>query len=102
MSEQTLFTFAKWKVKEGEVDNVLRLLAEVAAETAKENGNLTYDAHVSTADPYTIMLMESYVDQQAVEAHRASDHFQNIVVSQIVPLLESREVILAKRVNLIS
>ena len=89
-------------MKHGEADNFLRLLTEVAAETAKENGNLTYDAHISMSDPDTIMLMESYVDQQAVEAHRASSHFQSIVVAQIVPLLESREVILARRVQLIN
>lgn len=101
MSEQTVFTFAKWSVKKGEADNVLRLLAEVAVETANEKGNLSYHAHVNISDPDTILLMESYVDQQAVEAHRASEHFQKIVLAQIVPLLESREVILAKRVELI-
>ncbi|MDB5281931.1 MAG: hypothetical protein JWO06_1006, partial [Bacteroidota bacterium] len=34
-------------------------------------------------------------DEAAVAAHRASDHFQSIVLGQIVPLLENREVVLA-------
>lgn len=59
-------------MKHGEADNFLRLLTEVAAETAKENGSLTYDAHISISDPDNLMLVESYVDQQAVEEHRAS------------------------------
>lgn len=98
MNDQTVFTFAKWKVKESQQEKVLELLGQVASETSKEVGNVFYNVHVSISDPNTVVLWEAYTDEQAVEAHRASDHFQNIVIQQILPLLEQREVILARQV----
>jgi (4S)-4-hydroxy-5-phosphonooxypentane-2,3-dione isomerase len=99
MSQQPVYTFAKWQVKEGQLDTVLSLLSEVAKESVKEKGNLFYKIHQSNTDKNTLILFEGYKDASAVEEHRNSSYFQNLVVGGIVPLLENREVILASEVE---
>jgi quinol monooxygenase YgiN len=94
MNQQAIYVFAKWRVKEGQLDTVLNLIADVTRESVKEEGNLLYKAHQSNADANLILLYEGYKNEQAVEVHRNSDHFQKLVIGKIVPLLAEREVIL--------
>ena len=100
MRLQPIYVFAKWKVAAGKLDTVLGLLAEVAKQSIAEDGNLFYDVHQVNADANTLMLSEAYKDEAALEAHRSSAHFQTLVVGQIVPLLEAREVLLTTRLAL--
>jgi autoinducer 2-degrading protein len=100
MSQQPVYVFAKWRVKEGRMDTVLGLLAEAARKSTAEEGNLFYNIHQSNTDTNTLVLAEAYKDEAALAAHRASEHFQSIVVAQIVPNLEEREVILTSRLAL--
>ena len=100
MDQQPVYTFAKWQVKNGHLDNVLNLLAAVAKKSVEEKGNLFYKVHQSNADANTLILFEGYNDATAVEEHRNSEYFQNIVIGKIIPLLENREVILASQLDL--
>lgn len=95
MSNKPVNLFAKWQVKDGHLDAVLKLLPELVEETRKEEGNLFYTIHQSIIDPNTIMLYEGYKNEDAVAAHRASEHFKAIALAQIVPVLDNREAILA-------
>lgn len=95
MNQQAINVFAKWQVKEGELDTVLNLLTEAIKQSRAEKGNLFYKLHQSNTDANTLILFEGYKDEAAVAEHRASEHFQNIVLGQIVPLLENREVVVA-------
>src|SRR5690348_7151994 len=99
MNAIPVYVFAKWQVKEGNLQQVLTLLKEAAQSTAAEEGNLLYKLHQSSSDPNTILLYEGYVDEAAAMQHRESDHYQEIVVKAIIPLLDNREVVKA---NLIS
>ncbi|MDB5146907.1 MAG: antibiotic biosynthesis monooxygenase, partial [Mucilaginibacter sp.] len=45
MNQQAINVFAKWQVKEGELDTVLNLLAEVTKQSRTEEGNLFYKLH---------------------------------------------------------
>lgn len=100
MSQQPVYTFAKWQVKEGQLGAVLNLLAEVARKSTGEKGNLFYKIHQSNSDANTLVLFEGYADAAAVEEHRNSTYFQEIVIGQIIPNLENREVILASQLDL--
>jgi (4S)-4-hydroxy-5-phosphonooxypentane-2,3-dione isomerase len=100
MEQKSVYTFAKWQVKEGKLEYVLQLLAEVAKQSTEEKGNLFYKVHQSNSDANTLILFEGYTDQSAVEEHRNSDYFQNLVIGNIIPNLENREVILASQLNL--
>lgn len=92
-NQKAVYVFATWKVKEGEINNVLSLLNTVQAESIKEDGNLFYIIHQSKQEPNTLILSEGYSNDDAVTAHRNSPHFQELVLGQIVPLLDNREVV---------
>ncbi|AZA55021.1 putative quinol monooxygenase [Chryseobacterium sp. G0201] len=94
MSQKAVYVYAKWQVKEGKLDAVLQIMKEAAQKSAQEEGNLFYKLHQSKSDENTLILFEGYKDESAVEIHRNSEHYRNLVVEQIIPLLENREVIL--------
>lgn len=94
-NQNPIHVFATWKVKEGQVENVLQLLKTVHDESIKEEGNLFYKIHQSTSDADTIILFEGYTNEAAIAEHRNSAHFQEFVLGKIVPLLDNREIVLA-------
>jgi autoinducer 2-degrading protein len=94
MTTTPIHVFARWKVKEGNLDTILELLKVVQAKTIQEKGNLFYKIHQSRADANTLILLEGYADEGAQKAHTGSEHYKKLVVEQIVPLLEEREVTL--------
>ncbi|MEZ0130939.1 putative quinol monooxygenase, partial [Flavobacterium sp. LBUM151] len=79
----------------GQIENVLNILKTVHNESIKEEGNLFYKVHQSNSDINTILLFEGYTNEAAVAEHRNSAYFQDLVLGQIVPLLENREIVLA-------
>ena len=99
MNEKPIHVFAKWQVKDGQLDTVLNLLADVVKNSTAEEGNLFYTVHQSNSEANTLMLFEGYKSEEAIAAHRESDHFQTIVAGKIVPLLQNREVILATQLS---
>lgn len=94
MSQKAVYVYAKWQVKEGKLDAVLQIMKEAAQKSTQEYGNLFYKLHQSKSDENTLILFEGYKNESAVEIHRNSEHYKNLVVEQIIPLLENREVIL--------
>lgn len=93
-NQDPVHVFATWKVNEGQIDKVLKLLKTVRDESVKENGNLFYKIHQSNLDPNTLILFEAYTSEAALTEHRDSSHFQEVVLGEIVPLLEKREFVL--------
>ena len=93
-NQNPVHVFATWKVKEGQIENVLHLLKTLHDESIKENGNLFYKIHQSNSDLNTIILFEGYSNEAAVIEHRNSAHFQNLVLGKIVPLLDDRQIVL--------
>ena len=87
----------KWKIQETETAGILKLLPTLAEKTKKEPGNIHYAIYQSENDPNELILHERYVDAEAQEAHRNSEHYQSIVVGKIVPHLEVREVYVVKQ-----
>jgi quinol monooxygenase YgiN len=98
MDQKAVYTHAKWQVKDGQLETVLGILKEVAKKSSEEEGNLVYKVHQSNSDAHVLILFEGYEDDAAVEAHRNSEHFQQLVIGRIVPLLEQREVILMRQI----
>lgn len=98
-NQKPVHVFATWKVKEGHVETVLDILKTVREESVKEKGNLFYKVHQSNADINIIVLFEGYIDEPAVTEHRSTAHFKDLVIGKIVPLLESRHVILTTPVG---
>ena len=101
MENQTepVFIFAKWQIKDGQLSTILDLLPTLMEESKKESGNLFYNIFQDKTEPNTLILHESYKDMASIESHKNSDHYQNIAVKQIIPLLENRDVILATKLD---
>jgi quinol monooxygenase YgiN len=69
---------ARLTSKEGEFDNMRACALELsAAIAANEPRNLLF-AVGEGAGPNTLVLVERYVDEAALEVHRASDHMKTI------------------------
>ena len=98
MTTENIHVFARWKVQADKLDTVLPLIHLLAMESKKETGNIDYIVCQSLSDPSSFHLFESYVDSAAVEPHKSSDHFKQIALEQIVPLLEQREVFITKSI----
>src|SRR5690606_39673894 len=92
--QKKVHVFATWQVKEGHIDAVLNVLKVVREESIKENGNLFYTIQQSNTDTNTLILFEGYSNEAAVEEHRSTSHFQDLLLGQIIPLLASREIVL--------
>ena len=45
MGKKPVYTFAKWRVKQGQLAAVLSQLAELMAKSTAEKGNLLYKVH---------------------------------------------------------
>lgn len=82
----------KWKIKESETPRILMLLPQMVEKTRNEQGNIFYNVYQSANDANELILHERYADNDALEAHKTSGHYQEIVVEQIIPHLETREV----------
>ena len=45
----------------------------------KENGNLRYEYYLSFDDPETVLLIDEWTDQAAIDRHHASPMMQKII-----------------------
>lgn len=100
MAKQPVYVIAKWRVTPGQLQNVLALVKELASKSRQEKGNAIYLVHQSNADENELILYESYLSEQAQREHIDSQHFKEIVLGKIVPLLEEREAVVASMINL--
>mgnify|MGYP001294699375 FL=1 len=74
----TLSVVAKIKVKDGQQAAFEAVAGKLAAAVqANEPGCLLYTLNRSD-DPLTYVFLERYKDEDAVKAHRASDHFRSL------------------------
>ena len=77
-------------VRAGHEDEVEELLRQLTVASRAEPGALLYQAHRDVDDPRRFVLYEQYVDEQALEAHRSSEHFKELAAGRVFELLEER------------
>jgi len=76
----------------GKGDEIAENLQRMAKEVKQsEPGAVVYHACRSQENPDFFLLYEHYIDQDALDAHRTTPHFQKIIEGTIIPLLEKRE-----------
>jgi quinol monooxygenase YgiN len=91
MSEE-IVTIARWQTRKGTLGDVLRLTAELRLKSLAEPGCVGYEAFEHLEDRGVLLLIERYRDSAALQSHRLSAHYKELVVERILPLLESRHV----------
>lgn len=83
---------ARWQVREGRLGDVLAILAELAPASLAEAGCLGYEVYRGVDAPGSLLLLERYRDEAALEAHKQSSHYHALVVGRVLPLLADRRV----------
>jgi quinol monooxygenase YgiN len=81
----------KMLVKEGEEQEAVATIRELAAASREEAGCELYIPTRDTENPRVFLFYEQYRDHAAFEEHGASAHFQRLAVGKLWTLLESRE-----------
>ena len=81
----------KMRVAEGNEEEALATMRELAEATQQEPGCVHYIPVQDPEDPRNVMFYEQYVDQAAFEAHGDSEHFQRLAAGKLFGLLDSRE-----------
>lgn len=92
MSTDFYQVIARYYPLAGETETVLALLAELTAASRTEPANISYEFFRGVENPDEIVIIESYTDAAGFAAHRDTEHFQQIGVGRIIPLLENRVV----------
>jgi quinol monooxygenase YgiN len=84
-----LVIVARWQVPDVSLGDVLTHVATLREASLGEEGCMGYEVFQA---PGTLLLLEHYRDDDALEVHRQSAHYQAIVVERILPLLVGRQV----------
>ncbi len=80
-----------WVAKQGKEKQAAELFRELTGASRKEPGCIGYTVHVHNERPREFFLYEVYKDQAALDAHRASPHFQKIARGPLVEIAERKE-----------
>ncbi|HSH70260.1 MAG TPA: putative quinol monooxygenase [Deferrisomatales bacterium] len=67
---------ARIPVKEDQVAACLAALEELTASVAREPGAVLYTVNRAAGEPHTLVVMERYRDQAALDAHSSAPHLQ--------------------------
>jgi quinol monooxygenase YgiN len=82
----------RMKFRPEDRQRIAELLAALAAASREEAGCVNYVPHTVDGEPDTVLIYEQYRDEHALDAHRASKHFQTGVVAGLYQLMLDRQV----------
>jgi quinol monooxygenase YgiN len=71
-------------------DRITEILRNLAIASRKEPGCISYVPHHVDGDPETVLIYEQYRDQEALDAHRASPHFEQYAVGGLYQAMKER------------
>ena len=83
---------ATYVAAEGNEEKLAEGLRGYVPMVLTEPGCIAFDVYRGIENPRLFILVEHYDDRAAIDAHIASDHFAEVAVAVLRPLLESREV----------
>ena len=75
-----------------DADELGRVLERFAAACRAEPGCLSYEIFRSPTQPERFVSIERYADVEAFTRHRASAHFKEIGLGEVMPLLLTRDI----------
>lgn len=70
---------ARTVVKEGMEEAYKEGAKELVQRSAAEEGNITYTLNQDINNPRAFAMIEIWKDQEAIDKHNASEHFQTLV-----------------------
>lgn len=91
--EQKSISFlVRMKFAEEDRAEIQSMLGPLTKASRQEPGCMTYVPHWVQGESATLVIYEQYKDGEALEAHRASKHFQQYAVSGLYQKMREREV----------
>lgn len=87
---------AHYRCEPADAATVREALLKAREGTLTEPGNLMYEVHSVVDQPGGFLLYERYTDREGFDAHKVADHFQEIIVETVWPLLTERSVTFAE------
>lgn len=82
---------ARFKFVTDDRAEIADIVARLATESRREPGCIIYNPHQVQDDPDTIVIYEQYRDAQALDAHRASEHFKKYAIGGIFQKMKERQ-----------
>jgi (4S)-4-hydroxy-5-phosphonooxypentane-2,3-dione isomerase len=79
------FTFAL-----EDADRVEGIFRELREASRKESGVLGFDVARGQRDPSVFVLWEVYRDEEALEAHKETEHYKRLAIEGVRPLARNR------------
>jgi autoinducer 2-degrading protein len=87
-----LALIARYRTQPGQGDRVEALLREMMATVERDEPDCPlFRVTRSPRDEDVFLLYEEYVDEGALEAHRQTPHFRELIEGKVIPLLLERE-----------
>lgn len=83
---------AELPVKDGKMEEAVRIIRELMNHVAQEQGTLSYTMNRDQTDPNRIVIMERYRDKGALDAHSSTPRFRAFL-QEIGPLLAGQPTI---------
>lgn len=102
MAVDPVLVFASFRPRPGAEKTVEQILQGMVAPTRSEPGNEIYDLFERANEPdgsRTFHLFEKYVDNTALEVHRASEHYKTYRATIVDHLAEPISVIVLKALD---
>jgi (4S)-4-hydroxy-5-phosphonooxypentane-2,3-dione isomerase len=75
-----------WMAHEGRETDVVRTFTKLAAASRAEPGCRMYVVHQHTENPRHFLVYEQYDNDEALQAHRDSAHFQQYAAKELPQL----------------
>ena len=66
-------------IKEDKIEEFKSLMKELVEKSSSEEGNIHYSLNVSRENPRMFAFIEIWRDQEAIDKHNATEHFQRLV-----------------------
>ncbi len=66
-------------IKEDKIEEFKSLMKELVEKSSAEEGNIHYSLNVSRENPRMFAFIELWRDQEAIDKHNATEHFQRLV-----------------------
>lgn len=88
--------FAHYRCAPADEVVVREALLKMRECTRREPANLVYEVHAEAERAGGFVLYEVYADRAGFEAHAAAEHFDELIVRTVRPLLTERTVTFAE------
>lgn len=76
-----LTVVAKMPVKEGKMDEAMATFKALMSKVAAEEGTVLYSLNQDKANPNTLVVVEQYKDQAALDFHSHTPYFKAFFVA---------------------